>query len=111
MRINPFVFGVLALAIFMGTILTAQANGFWSISGKATASGEKIVATGTNPDEIKGWMTLGEISQAYGVTMGELASKFGIPADTQPTTQVKELESDTFSPELLRAWLKERMAR
>lgn len=110
MRLNPFVFGVLALAVFMGTIFTAQAAGTWSISGKATSDGEKIVATGTNPDEIKGWMTVGEVAEAYGLTMEDLEREFQLPADTDPAKQIKEFESETFSPEILRTWLKERMA-
>ena len=111
MRLNPFVFGVVALVIFMGTIFTAQATGNWSISGKVTAEGEKIAATGTNPDEIKGWMTLEEINKAYGLTMEDLTKQFKLPADTDPKKQVKEFESETFSPEILRAWLKEKMAK
>lgn len=108
MRVNPFVFGVLVLAIFMGPILTAQATGNWSISGKVTTTGEKITATGANPDEIKGWMTLEEVAAAYNLTVEDLAQQFGIPADTDPKKQIKELESESFSPENLRAWLKER---
>ncbi len=111
MRLNSYLFGVLALAIFLGTIFTAQASDMWAISGKATAAGEKIVATGMNPDEIKGWMTLEEITKAYGLTMDELAREFKLPADTDPKKQVKEFESETFSPEILRAWLTKRIAK
>ena len=111
MRLNPIVFGILALAIFMGTIVTAQATGNWSISGKVTSAGEKIAATGTNPDEIKGWMTLGEITRAYGITMEDLSKQFALPADTDPKKQIKELESEKFSPENLRAWLRERQVK
>lgn len=108
MKLNPIVFGVLALAIFMGTVLAAQATGNWSVSGKATAEGEKITATGANPDEIKGWMTLEEINKAYGLSMADLSREFALPADTDPKKQVKEFESETFSPEILRSWLKAR---
>ena len=110
MRLNPIIFGVLALAIFMGTIVTAQATGNWSISGKVTSTGEKVSATGTNPDEIKGWMTLGEISAAYNVPVEDLVKEFGLSAETDGKKQVKELESETFSTTKLKDWLKTRVA-
>lgn len=111
MKLNPIVFGVLALAIFMGTIMTAQATGNWSISGKVTSSGEKVAATGANPDEIKGWMTLGEISAAYKIPVEEIVKELALPADTDGKKQVKELESEKFSTTKLKDWLKQRMAR
>lgn len=111
MKFNPYIFGLLALVIFMGTILTAQATGNWSISGKVSTTGEKIVATGANPDEIKGWMTLGDVNKAYGLTMEDLGKQFGLPPDTDPKKQIKDVESETFSPEALKTWLKERTAK
>ncbi|MHB1133672.1 MAG: hypothetical protein ACYC4L_14970 [Chloroflexota bacterium] len=106
MKVNPYVFGIAVLVIFLGSVFGAQAAGFWSISGKVTAEGEKVQATGANPDEIKGWMTLGEVATAYNVDIKELATAFDLPADTPPTTQIKELESETFSVTGLRDWLK-----
>ena len=111
MRINPFVFGVIALAIFLGSIATAQANGVWSVSGKVTSTGEQVAATGTNPDEVKGWMTLSDVSQAYQIPTGEILTEFDLPADTDPAKQIKELESEKFSPANLRDWLKTRISR
>ena len=40
MRIKPYIFGILVLAIFLGTILTFQAAGIWSVSGKTTGNGD-----------------------------------------------------------------------
>ena len=111
MRVNPFTFGVMVLVLFLGTIIVAQAAGFWSVSGKVTSGGEKIAATGTNPDEIKGWMTLDEVSRAYAVSREELTRQFSLPQDLDFTKQIKDLESDSFSPEKLRAWLKQRLTR
>lgn len=105
---HPMMFGVLALAIFVGTIATAQATGNWSVSGKLTSTGEKVAATGTNPDEIKGWMTLEEVATAYRVPLEEMLRAFELPMDTNPKKQIKEMESDSFSPANLREWLKAR---
>ncbi len=108
MRLNPFIFGALVLAVFIGTIVTAQATGNWSISGKVTTEGEKVTATGTNVEEIKGWMTLGEVAAAYKVSVDEIVKEFELPADTGPTKQIKELESEKFSTTKFRDWLRSR---
>lgn len=105
MRVNPFVYGLLALAIFLGVIQGAQAAGIWSVSGKASASGGKIVPTGANVEEIKGWMTLGDIATAYNVPIEEIIKAFDLPASTGASTQVKSLEGGAFSVNELRTWL------
>ena len=73
-----------------------------------TASGEMIQPTGTNVEEIKGWMTLGDIATAYKVPVAEILKAFALPADTPGTAQIKSLEGDRFSPRALRDWLKTR---
>jgi hypothetical protein len=62
MRVNPFIYGLLVVVLFFGVIGGAKAAGIWSVSGKLTASGEKVAPTGANVDEIKGWMTLNDVS-------------------------------------------------
>jgi hypothetical protein len=105
MKINPFVYGVLILVVFLGGLGIAQASGWWSISGKVTASGEKVTPSGTDVAEIKGWMTLNDISTAYKVPVEEIIKAFDLPLDTPATTQVKSLESEKFSVTNLRTWL------
>ena len=46
MKLNPWIFGILVVVIFMGTIGGAKAMGVWSISGKVTTTGEKVMPTG-----------------------------------------------------------------
>ena len=82
MKVNPFIYGVLVLVLFFGVIGGAKAAGIWSVSGKLTASGEKVPPTGTNVDEIKGWMTLDDVSTAYKVPVAEILAAFDLPADT-----------------------------
>ncbi len=108
MKVNPFIYGVLILILFFGVIGGAKAVGVWSVSGKLTASGEKALPTGTNVDEIKGWMTLDDVSTAYKVPLAEIVAAFDLPADTPGTAQLKSLESDTFSVLNLRDWLRTR---
>lgn len=109
MKINPFIYGALILALFFGVIGGAKAAGIWSVSGKLAASGEKLAPTGTNPDEIKGWMTLDDVATAYNIPASEILAAFDLPAGTPGDAQIKTLESDTFSPANLRTWLKTRI--
>lgn len=109
-RLNPYVYTALALMVFVAAVPIAQANSFWSISGKITGAGEKVAATGANPDEIKGWMTIGEVLTAYRVPQSEMYDKFQIPADTPTSTAVSAVEklAPGFSVSGLRTWLAER---
>ena len=111
MKINPFIYGLVVLVAFFGVIGVAKATGNWSVSGKISTTGEKVMPTGTNPDEIKGWMTLADVSKAYNIPVAEIVAQFQLPADTPETKQVKELESDTFSVTGLRAWIKTRLGQ
>jgi hypothetical protein len=112
MKVNPWIFGLLVVAILMGTIGTAKAMGVWSVSGKVSAStGEKVVPTGTNVEELKGWMTLQDVSTAYKVPVADILAGFKLPADTPASKAIKDLESDTFSTTGLRTWLKARLGQ
>jgi hypothetical protein len=105
MKINPFIYGLVVLVAFFGVIGVAKATGNWSVSG------EKVMPTGTNPDEIKGWMTLADVSKAYNIPVAELIAQFKLSVDTPETKQVKELESDTFSTTNLRNWIKSKTSQ
>jgi len=109
MRIKPYIFGILVLAIFLGTILMFQAAGIWSVSGKTTGSGDAVQPSADDVNTIKGWMTLEQISTVYNVPLADLLSQFNLPVDTPASTAIKDLESDTFSVTELRAWLQSRM--
>lgn len=108
MNIKPFVFGILVLVIFEGVILGFQKAGIWSVSGKVGRDGQSVQPSAEDVGSIKGWMTLEQVSTAFGVPLNELLSAFDLPADTPPSTAVKDLESDTFSVEGLREWLQTR---
>jgi hypothetical protein len=111
MKVNPFIYGLLIVVLFFGVIGGAKAAGIWSVSGKLTASGEKVAPTGTNVDEIKGWMTLDAVSAAYNVPVAEILAAFNLPSDTPGMAPINTLESDTFSPVNLRAWLNARLGQ
>ena len=85
-RLNLYVYAALALVVFVMAVPVARANGFWSVSGKVTGTGEKVSVTGLDPAEIKGWMTIKDVLASYKVSQQEFYAKFSIPAD-HPTDQ------------------------
>ncbi len=105
MRLNPIVYGILVLFVFLGTILGFQAAGFWSVSGKLTAAGDTQQPSAVDVNTIKGWMTLEQITATYDVPLAEILRQFDLPADTPAATAIKDLESDLFSVTELRTWL------
>jgi hypothetical protein len=110
--VNPYVYIALVLLLFFGVIQGFQRAGLWTTSSKVTASGQPVVATGKDPAEIKGWMTLGEVLTAYRVPRAEFDAHFGTPPDLPDTTALKDIEKTApgFSTEAVRAWLKARAA-
>lgn len=108
MKINPFVYSVIVLTVFLGVIFSAQGFGFWSTSGKVDSSGQAIQPSAADVNTIKGWMTLEQVSTAFSVPVPEILAAFDLPADTSASTALKDLESDTFDITALRTWLSER---
>ncbi len=111
MKINPMIYGVLVLTLFMGVILGSQAMGAWSTSGKVNVSGQAIQPSAADVNSIKGWMTLEQISTTYNVTVDQIVQEFSLPADTLPSAALKDLESETFDVTALRNWLTEQQKK
>jgi hypothetical protein len=108
MKINPFVYGLIVLLVFLGIIFGFQQAGVWSTSGKVDGAGQQIQPSSGDANTIKGWMTLEQVSTTFSVPVAEILSAFDLPADTLVTTALKDLESDTFDIPALRTWLQER---
>jgi hypothetical protein len=107
MKINPFVYGILVVSVFLGVVYGFQAAGIWSISGKIDGGGKAIQPSAVDVNTIKGWMTLEQVSAAFGVPVADILSAFDLPADTPVSTPLKDMESDTFDMLMLREWLQE----
>jgi hypothetical protein len=121
MRVKPIAFGILTIALFAGTVGVAMAAGSWQTTGRSADGAGAGSGTGSGPGtgvpatiadvtQIKGWMPIGDVATATGVDLAVILAAFDLPADTPPTTAVKDLESDTFSVANLRTWLTERGA-
>jgi hypothetical protein len=104
-RIPPVAYGLLVIAIFAGAIGIGMATGTFQASGRTTAGGERVAPQGESVAEIKGWMAVGDVATAWNVPLPEILAAFNLPADTGPSTALKDLESDLFSVSALRAWL------
>jgi len=110
-RIPPVAYGLLVVAVFAGVIGIGMASGTFQTSGKTTAGGGRVAPQGETVTEIKGWMAIGDVADAWAVPLPELLTAFALPADTAPSTALKDLESDLFSVTALRDWLGAREPR
>ncbi len=107
MKINPFVYGIIVVIVFLGIIVSFQQAGVWSTSGQVSASGERVQPSAADTNTIKGWMTLEQVSITFNIPVTEILSAFDLPADTPASTALKDLESDRFDIPGLRTWLQE----
>ena len=107
MKINPIVYGITVVIVFLGIIAGFQLAGVWSTSGKVSAAGELVQPSSADTDSIKGWMTLEQVSTTFNIPVTEILAAFDLPADTPASTALKDLESDTFDIPALRTWLQE----
>jgi len=89
-RVNRYLVPVLAVVALLGSVWIAKAAGAWQISGRGQIlldeSGE------ADPQGIKGWMTLNDVSTTYGVPLEVLYVMIGVSPDVPPETALKDLE-------------------
>ena len=109
-RIPPVAYGLLVVAVFAGVIGIGMVSGSFQTTGKTTAGGGRVAPQGETVTEIKGWMAIGDVADAWSVPLPELLAAFELPADTAASTPLKDLESDLFSVQGLRDWLAARQA-
>jgi hypothetical protein len=119
-RIHPGVFAAMVVLVFAGTIGVGAALGTWQVDGRGSGAGSgdgtgdgagRVVAPqDLNTSEIKGWMAIGDVAAAWSIPLPEVLANFNLPADTPPSTALKDLESDVFSVSDLRDWLASRTA-
>ncbi len=108
-RIPPIAYGILVIAVFFGGIGIAYAGGLWQTSGQMGGGGQagdgRPTLQGESATEVKGWMAIGDVAETFGVPLETVLAAFNLPADTDPATALKNLESDAFSVVALREWL------
>lgn len=87
MRLNPFWMPALSIGLLFGTVFGAQAAGVWSTSGRDTSALDALT-----PADVKGWMTLQQVSDGIPIPLTELYPLMDIPAELDPSTALKDLE-------------------
>jgi hypothetical protein len=100
MTVNKYLMPIIAIAALVAVVLGARLTGDWIVSGKQIPLGDMTAA------DIKGWMTLQNISDGLHIPLPDLYKLAGIPeaAGVPPTTTMKDLEGlvDGFEISLLR---------
>ena len=81
-RINKLVLPVLAVLALLGPVWIAKAAGVWQTSGR----GEVMLDESgqADPQGIKGWMTLADVSESYGVPLDALYTMIGAGPGSRP---------------------------
>ena len=89
-RVNKYLVPVLAVVTLLGSVWVAKAAGVWQTSGRDQVlldeSGQ------ADPQGIRGWMTLNDVSETYGVALEALYCMIGASPDIAPDTALKDLE-------------------
>lgn len=103
MRINPFVMPAIILVALFGTVITAQAMGQWTTSGRVAINPETMTAA-----DLKGWMTLQDVMDGLKLSQTQVYAAGQIPAEVSPITALNKLEAlvPGFSVTALRDALK-----
>ena len=130
-KVPSWAYALVIVAVFAGSILLARDLGWFattgrgaslsaaeaqgSATGQGTESGEHVApAAGAVPDDVKGWMTLQQVLDAFPVSKSALYERFGIPADTSTDTSLSSLKEtgalSGFDIPSLRDWLSEQAA-
>jgi hypothetical protein len=127
-HIPVWAYVLVVIAVFSGSILVARDLGWFATTGRGaslgaaevpgsnaasgTESGEHVApGAGAAPEDVKGWMTLQQVLDAFPVTQAALYEQFGIPADTGTDTTLSGLKEvgglSGIDIPALRTWLGE----
>jgi hypothetical protein len=99
------VYGAIVIGVFSGVVAAGAIGGAWQTSGRTMAGAGPMTLQGTSSTEVKGWMAVGDVADAFGVPLGDLLAAFGLDAATSPSTALRDLEGDAFSVAALREWI------
>lgn len=133
-HLPTWAFALVIVAVFAGSIVVARDLDWFSTTGRGSTSlgateagspsapgtgsgegsesaGRVAPAAGADPDDVKGWMTVQQVLDAFPVTEAALYERFGIPPGTATDTTLSSLKESGdlsgFDIPLLRAWLGE----
>ncbi|MCE5258187.1 MAG: hypothetical protein LLG44_03895 [Chloroflexi bacterium] len=88
MKLKRLLIPLIAIVCLLGSVGVGVATGWWQVTAQPLLTSPSL-----NVEDIKGSSTLQEISNAFNIPLVELFTLLGLPEDTSPTTQLKELEA------------------
>jgi hypothetical protein len=86
--VNKFLMPVLVIATLLGSVVVAKTTGDWSVSGREMFDAQNL----TSGEDVRGWMTLEQLSQGFAIPLEELYAMLAIPVEVEPNTALKDLE-------------------
>ncbi|MTV49230.1 hypothetical protein GJ688_09595 [Heliobacillus mobilis] len=87
MRVGKIQYGFTVLIIFLSVIGGAMSLNFW-------VTKQTIPVTVMFSEDIRGWMTLKQVSEAMKIPVGEVKERLTLPVDTNDAKSLKELASE-----------------
>lgn len=97
------VYASMLVAGLLLLIGTSQLAGKWQTKPPAVSFADKFGKL--DPENIRGWMTLAEISSGYGIPTERLYAEAGIPKHVQPASRLNKVASTyriKFEPDQVR---------
>ncbi|MCW2279378.1 hypothetical protein [Heliophilum fasciatum] len=101
MRIKPLLFGLIVLGLFGGIIGGGMASGYWVTKQSLPSAG-----TVQSSADLKGWMTITQVSETLQLPIPTVLEKLRLPASTDPSKSLKTLATEQqTTPDELKARL------
>lgn len=88
MQLKPRTAAIIILGLFWGIIGLSMLTGTW----QTKAAMEEIVVK--SPSDIKGWMTLTDVSKYFKLPVPELVKALGLAADVETKQPLKEIAEE-----------------
>ncbi len=132
-QVPIWAYALVIVTVLAGSIVVARDLGWFSTTGRGTTllgaadvpvshtapdpgasqnfgSGERVApAAGADPDDVKGWMSVQQVLDAFPVSKAALYAQFGIPSTTATDTTLSSLKETGdligFDIATLRTWL------
>lgn len=100
MKLKSVTTSILVFAIIFGAVLISSVFGYWKTTSTKEAG---KIQTGefsgeSNPADIRGSFSFGDIEKSFGIDAKTLAKAFGVPEKEAEAFQVKSLETLYTAP-------------
>lgn len=103
LRFSHATYAALLVAGLATTIGVSKVSGYWRAKPEAVAFTNS--AGKLDSEQMRGWMTLKELSTGYGIPLPELYGRAGLPAAVPPSSKINQIARNynlTFEPEQMR---------